>query len=110
MVNIGTGVAPVNIAFSSSRIVALIERKMLQNKTLSIKLHHYTLSKIKTQVFTLSDVLVCVSVHCADQGQQSIPDFLTKYFDNTLQTCVDVANEYLQTYNTGMQSIINRFC
>ena len=30
IVNIGTGVAPVNIAFSSSRSAALIERKMLQ--------------------------------------------------------------------------------
>ena len=100
-VNIGTGVVPVNIAFSSSRNVALIERKMLQNKRLSIKLHHYTLSKIKTQVFTLSDALACVSVHCADQKQHSIPDFLTKSFDNTLQTCVDITNEYLQPYNIG---------
>ena len=30
IVNIGTRVAPVNIAFSSSRNAALIERKMLQ--------------------------------------------------------------------------------
>ena len=95
MVNIGTGVAQVNIAFSTSRSVALSERKMLQNTTFSIKLHQYTLSKIKTQVFTLSDVLACVSVHCADQRPYSIPNFLTKYFDITLQTCGDVANEYL---------------
>ena len=33
MVNIGTGVAPVNIAVSSSRNAALIERKMLQYTT-----------------------------------------------------------------------------
>ena len=101
MVNIGTGVAPVNIAFSSLRGVAVFERKMLQNTTFSIKLHHYTFSKIKTQVIKLSDVLACVSVHCADQRQHSIPDFSTKYIDNTLQTCVDVANEYLQAYNAG---------
>ena len=99
MVNIGTAVAPVNTP--SSRSVALFERKMLQNTTKSLKLHHNTLSKIKTQVLTLSDVLACVSVHCADRRQHSIPDFLTKYFDITLQTCVDVANEYLQAYNTG---------
>ena len=37
IVNIGTGVAPVNIAFSSSRSAALIERKMFQNTILSIK-------------------------------------------------------------------------
>ena len=75
MVNIGTGVAPVNIVFSSSRSVALFERKKLQN-TISVKLHHCTLSELKTQVFTLSDVLVCVSIHCADQKQHSNQDFL----------------------------------
>ena len=66
MVNIGTGVAPVSIAFSSSRNAALIERKKLHCPTLSTKLHHCTLSEIKTQVFTLSDVLACVSIQCAD--------------------------------------------
>ena len=40
MVNIGTRVAPVNIAYSSSRNAALTERKMLQYTTLSIKYHH----------------------------------------------------------------------
>ena len=98
-VNIGTRVAPVNIAFSSSKNAALTERKMLQYTTLSIKLHHCTLSEIKTQFFTMSDVLACVSVHCADQRQHSLPDFLTKSNDITLQTCVDIANEYLQAYN-----------
>ena len=47
MVNIETRVAPVNIAFSSSRNAVLIERKMLQYTTLSIKLHDCTLSEIK---------------------------------------------------------------
>ena len=51
MVNIGTRVASVNIAFSSSRNAALIERKMLQYTTLSIKLHHCTLSEIKNPNF-----------------------------------------------------------
>ena len=59
------------------------------------------MSEMKTQVFTLSEVLACDSVHCADQRQHSIPDFLTKSIDNTQQTCVGVANEYLQAYNTG---------
>ena len=99
MVNIGTRVAPVNIAFSSSRNKALIEPKMLQYTTLSIKLHHYTFSEIETQIFTMSDVLARVSVHCADQRQHSIPDFLTKSIDITLQTFVDIANEYLQAYS-----------
>ena len=67
MVNIGTRVAPKNIAFSSSRNAVLIERKMLPYTTLSIKLHHFTLSEIETQIFTMSDVLACVSVHCVDQ-------------------------------------------
>ena len=101
MVNIGSRVALVNIAFSTSRNAALIEHKMLQYTTLSIKLHHCTLSELKTQVFTLSDVLACVSIHCADQRQHSIQDFSTKSFDNTLQTCVDIANENLQAYNIG---------
>ena len=93
MVNIGTRVPPVNIALSSSRSAALIERKMLQNTKLSIKLHHSTLSEIKTRVFTLSDVLACVPIHCADQKQHSKRDFLTKSIESTLQTCVGIANE-----------------
>ena len=101
MTNIGTRVAPANIAFSGSRNAALFERKMLQYTTLSINYHHCTLSEIKTQIFTMSDVLASVSVHCADQRQHSIPEFLTKSIDNTQQTCVDVSNEYLQAYNTG---------
>jgi len=63
MVNIGTRVATVNIAFSSSRNAVLIERKMLQYTKLSIKLHLCTLSELNTQVFTLSDVLGCLSMH-----------------------------------------------
>ena len=101
MVNIGRRIAPVNIAFSSSRNAALIECKVLQYTTLPIKLHHCTLSKIKTPVFTLLDILACVSIHCVDQKQHSNPDFLTKSIDSTLQTCADSAKEYLQTYNTG---------
>ena len=101
MVNIGTIVAPVNIAFSSSRNAALIERKMLHYTTLSIKFHHCTLGESQTQIFTLSAVLACVLIHCADQKQHSNPDFLTKSIDNTLQTCVHIANEYLQAYNIG---------
>ena len=93
MANIGTRVAPVNIVFSSSRNAALIERKMLQYTTLSMKYHHYTLSEIKTQIFKMSNVLACVSVHCVDHRQHSIPDFLTESIDNTQQSCVDVVNE-----------------
>ena len=51
IVNIGTGVAPVNIAFSSSKSAALIERKMLQKTKLSEKFHHCTLSEIKNPSF-----------------------------------------------------------
>ena len=59
------------------------------------------MSELKTQIFTLSDVHACDSVHCSDQRQHSIPDFLAKSIDNMQQTCVDVANEYLPAYNTG---------
>ena len=101
MVNTGTRITPVNTAFFSSRKAALIECKVLQFTTLSIKLHHCTLSEMKTPVCTLPDIFACVSIHCVDQKQHSNADFLTKSIDNTLQTCVDLANEYLQTYNTG---------
>ena len=74
MVYIGTRVAPVNIAFSSSKKAALFERKMLQYTTVSVKYHHYTLSEIKTQIFTMLDVLACVSADCVDQKQHSNPD------------------------------------
>ena len=67
MVNIAKIVGPVNIALSSSRNAALIERKVFQYTTFSERLHHRTLSEIKTQVFTLSNVLDCVSIPCADQ-------------------------------------------
>ena len=67
MVNIGTRDATVNIAFSSSRNAASIERKMLQYIILCLKYQHYTLNEMKTQVFTMSDVLACVSVHCEDR-------------------------------------------
>ena len=101
MVNIGTRVAPVNIAYSSSRNAASTKRKVLQYTILSIKYHQCTLGEQKTQFFTKLDVLACVSIHCADQKRHLIPEFLTKSIDKTLQTCVDVANEYLQVYNTG---------
>ena len=110
MVNIGTGVAPVSIPFYSSRNAALIELKMLYYTTLSLRLHHCELSEVKTQVFTLSDVLACVSIHCADPKQHSNRDFLPKSFDNTLQTCVDTANEYLQGYNAGVGVKGHGFC
>ena len=45
-----TAVATVDIAFFSSRKAALNERKMLQYTTLFMKLHHCTLSEIKTQL------------------------------------------------------------
>ena len=110
MVNMRTAVAMVSIAFSSSRIAALIERKMLQYTTLSMKLHHCTLGESKTQLFTLSDVLACVSIHCADQKQHSIPDFLTKSIDIKLQTSVDMANKYLQAYNIVADVKNHLFC
>ena len=110
MANIGTRVAPVNAAFSSSRNAALIERTMLHYTKISIKLHCCTLTEIKTQDLTLSNVLACISVHCADQRQYSIPDFLTKSIDNTQQTCVGIANEHLQAYKTGADLKNHLFC
>ena len=51
MVNIGTRVASVSIAFSSSRNATLIERKKLQYTSLSMKNHHCTLSEIRNPNF-----------------------------------------------------------
>ena len=51
MVNIGSIVVPVNIAFSSSKKAALIESKFLQYTTLSINLHQCTLSESKNPKF-----------------------------------------------------------
>ena len=110
MVNIGTRIAPVNLAFSSSGNAALIECKVLHYTTLSIKLHHCTLSEMKAPVFTLSDVLACVSIYYVDQKRHSNPEFLTKSIRNTLRTCVDLANEYLQAYNTGARVERYVFC
>ena len=110
IVNIGTGVAPVNIAFSTSRIAALIERKIMQYTKLSITLQLCTLSVIKTQVFALLDVLAGVSIHCADQKQHSNPDLSTISVNITLQTCVDMANEYLHAYSTGAGVKNQVFC
>ena len=75
MVNMGATVATMNIAFSSSRNAAFIECKLLQYTTLSMKLHQCTLNEIKTQLFTLSEVLACLSIHGADQKQHSEPDY-----------------------------------
>ena len=61
MVNIGTKVAPEYIFFSSSRIAALIERKMLQYTTLSIKLHHCTLSEKKPNFHNVRRACLCLS-------------------------------------------------
>ena len=110
MVNMRTANATVYIAFSSSRKVALIERIMLQYTSLSMKYHHCTLSEIKTQIFTMSGVLACVSVHCVDEKKHSNPGFLTKTIDITLQTCVDVAKGYLQAYKTGADVKNQFFC
>ena len=84
MINIGTIVATVNIVFSTSRNAALIESKMLQYTTLAIKPHHCTLSEIKTQNFTLLEVLAYLSKHCTDQKQHSNPCFLTESGKSTV--------------------------
>ena len=72
ILNIGTGVALLSIAFSSSRCAALIERRILQNTTSSIKLHHCTLNEIKTEVFKFSDVLACGSITNTLRGSETI--------------------------------------
>ena len=72
IVNIETGVATVYIAFSSSRNATLIERILLQYTTLSKTFRHFTLNGVKTQVSTSTDVLACLSIHCADKKQPAL--------------------------------------
>ena len=76
MINIGTTGAAVKILFSTSRIAALTESKMLQYTTLSIKFHHCTLSDLRSHVFTLSNVFACLSMKGADQKPKPKPGFL----------------------------------
>ena len=68
------------------------------------------MSEIKTHVFTFLDVLAGVSIHFADHKQHSNPDFLKKSVNNTLQTRVDIANEYLQAYDIGAGVKNKLFC
>ena len=79
MVNTAKVVAPVNIDFSNSRNAALIERKVLQYTTLPRRLHQRTMGEIKTQVFTLPDVLDFASVPFTDQTTLK-PAFLNKIY------------------------------
>ena len=95
MVNIATTVATMNIALSTSRSAVLNERRLMQY-TSSMKLHHCTSKEVKLHVSTRSDVLACLSIHCADQEQPSKMDFLTKSDNDTLQTCIHTAFENLQ--------------
>ena len=75
IVNMRTAVATVNIAFSSSKNADLIERKIMQYTTLS-KTPSLYIERKETQVFTLSDVFACVSIHWTDQKQNS-----NRFFD-----------------------------
>ena len=93
--------APVNIAFSSTRNAASIERKMLQYTSLSMKYHHCTVSEIKNRTFyNVRRPCLCLSTLRGPETTLK-PRFLAKSVFNTLQTCIDVANEHLPAYNTG---------
>ena len=96
MVKIGTRVAMMNIAFSTSRNGALNERKLLQYTLFSMKLYHCALIEPKFHVFILPDILVCLSKPCTEQKLHSNPDFLTKPESNTLKACINIAFEYPQ--------------
>ena len=110
MINIGKRFPTGNIAFFSSRNAALFEFKMMQHTTLSIEVHHCTMSELKTQVLILADVLACFSINCADLKQHPNPDFLPNSVNITLETCVDIANEYLQSYNIVTEKLSCSVC
>ena len=84
MVNIGTRVAPVNIAFFSSKNAALIERKMLQYTSLSVKYHHCTFSEIKNPNFNnVKRPCLCLSTLRGSETTLK-PGLFNKSFNNTL--------------------------
>ena len=73
---------------------------MFQYTTLSIKHHHYTFSENRDPIF-YNFRRPCLCLNTLRGSETTFdPDFLTKSLDNTLQTCVDVANEYLRAYKT----------
>ena len=84
----------------------LSEPKMLQCTTLSIKLHHCTLSKLKTQI--VRDFRTSLN---ALRGQKSALKLYisTETYSNTLQTCINIAFEYLQAWSIHA-NVLNRHC
>ena len=82
---------PTNTVDLSTFTNFLLNLTVMQ--TLSIELQHCTFSEIKTHV---TNILGCLSIICADQKQHSNWFFLTKFDSDTLQTCVNIANEDLQ--------------
>ena len=109
MVKIGTRVAMMNIAFSTSRNGALNERKMLQYTIFSMKPYHCALIELKFLVFILPDILACLSIPCTEQKIHSNPDFLTKSDSNTLQACINIAFEFPQALKLSA-GVINYLC
>ena len=96
MVYMGTRLAVVKNVFSTPRNAALIENKMLQYTTFSTNFNYRTLCEPETHILTLSFVLVCLSIHCAEQQQFSNRDFITKSVGITLQRSVNIAIECQQ--------------
>ena len=53
----------------------------------------------------------CLSLNTLRGSETTLnPEILTKSVEITLQQCVDVANEYLQAYNTGADAENHLFC
>ena len=96
-VNIGTSCDGEHCFFQFKKW-SFFERKLLQYTKLSKKLRVCTLHDLINQNFTLSFVLASLSIPCAGRKQHSNSDFLPKSVNTTLQTSVDIANEYLQAY------------
>ena len=83
---------------------------MLQYTTLSNKAYHCTLSELKIHVFTLSNLMTCLSIPCPEQKQHSNPDF-SFYSDNyTLRICVNTTNDQLHVKNIRAGVTNHLFC
>ena len=103
IVNMRTAVATVNIAFSSSRNAALIERKMLQVHNIIYETPSLYIERTKNPIFFHYQTALLVSQYIARirNNIQTRTFFWKKSVINTLQTWVDMANEYMQAHNIG---------
>ena len=101
MANTRTRVATVDTAFSSSKNVALIECKMLQCTTFSIKTPPMYIQRNKNSSFSLSDIIACLSILWVDQKKTLKPTF---YRNLIMLLCKHVLTEQVGTCRRSIKA------